>query len=490
MNCWVNLLIFLGYISLSSSQQRQEDSQKICHDADVLILGAGMAGIAAGYTLSNEQNGTSNFIILEAGDRIGGRVKSQILQNSGARVELGANWIQGIDPQQPEKHPLYRIARGCGGLQGFYMGRELNTSYHFYNSSGAEITNSKELKQRFKDWYTAEEEISDESTRRTKAGLDDISVRRALEDNGWIPKSPIDSVIEWAGIDFNLGYTPENSSLLLDYPDPAYTDFGDPSRTADYFVTDQKVGFVGVVQCLADRYLTSGDSRLHLQSVVKEIEWSDQCVCATTAESESLRRYCAPYAIVTFSVGVLKSKIVKFTPELPQIKQNAFDHAYDALFLKIFLEFDETFWPIDANYILHADEERGHFCIFQSLPQHFPGQPSILLATVTGRWAAAVYDQTSNATQSQIMQVLQKLYGSQIPDPVSITIPDWGVNPHFMGMYSDFPPGYGHLRDDLVSPAGRLYFGGEATSSDYNGYLHGAYFSGIDVANQIIGMMK
>ena len=88
------------------------------------------------------------------------------------------------------------------------------------------------------------------------------------------------------------------------------------------------------------------------------------------------------------------------------------------------------------------------------------------------------------------MQVLQKLYGSQIPDPVSITIPDWGVNPHFMGMYSDFPPGYGHLRDGLVSPAGRLYFGGEATNSDYNGYLHGAYFSGIDVANQIIGMMK
>jgi polyamine oxidase len=369
------------------------------------------------------------------------------------------------------------------------MGRELNTSYHFYDSSGAEITNSKELQQRVKDWYAAEEKITDESIRRTKARLPDISVRRALEDNGWIPQSPVDSAIEWVGADFNLGYTPENTSLQMNYPDPTYTDFGVPSQIVDYFITDQKVGYIGVIQCLADRYLTNGDSRLHLRSVVKEIAWSNECVCAMTTESGSLRRYCAPYAILTFSVGVLKSKVVKFTPELPQAKQTAFDHAYDTLFLKIYLEFEETFWPTDANYIVHADEERGHFYHFQSLSQHFPPrQPSILLATVTGRWATAVYDQTPNTTQSQIMQVLRKLYGSQIPDPVGITIPDWGINPQFMGMYSDFPPGYGHLQADLVSPAGRLYFGGEATNSDYGGYLHGAYFSGIDVANQIVGM--
>lgn len=484
-----NLLIFLSYVSLSVSKQGQEDSQDTCYDADVLILGAGMAGIAAGFTL--QSNGISDFIILEAGNQIGGRVKSQVLQRSGARIELGANWIQGIDPEQPEKHPLYSIAQGCGELGGFYMGKELNTSHHFYDSSGTEITYSKELQQRIKDWYAVEEKVTDESVQRTKAGLPDISLRKALKDSGWTPQSPVDSAIEWVGVDYTFTNTPENISLQLNYPDPTYSDFGEPSRLIDFFVTDQKVGYVGVVQCLADRYLTSGDSRLHLQSVVKEIEWSDKCVCATTAKSTgSLKRYCAPYTIATFSVGVLKSKVVKFTPELPQAKQNAFEYLFDGLFLKIYLEFEETFWPTDANYIVQADEVKGHFCHFQSLSQHLPGHPSILLATVTGRWATAVYNQTPNTTQSQIMQVLRKIYGSQIPDPVGITIPDWGVNPYFMGMYSDFPPGYQHLRVDLVSPAGRIYFGGEATSEDYNGYLHGAYFSGVDVANRIIGMKK
>lgn len=164
MNALAIILTFLSCTCFSISKQIQDThSQKNCHDADVLILGAGMAGIAAGYTLSNKQNGTRNFIILEAGDQIGGRVKSQVLQKSGARIELGANWIHGIDPHQPEKHPLYNIAQECGGVRGFYMGTELNVSHHFYDSNGVEITSSWELQQRIKDWYSVEEKMTDEA---------------------------------------------------------------------------------------------------------------------------------------------------------------------------------------------------------------------------------------------------------------------------------------------------------------------------------------
>ena len=203
MNALVTVLIFISYTSLSVSKQGQTEKQEACHDTEVLILGAGMAGIAAGYTLSNK-NGTSNFIILEAGDQIGGRVKSKVLEKSGARIELGANWIHGIDPRQPEKHPLYSIAQECGGVEGFFMGTELNSSHHFYNYSGVEITASKELQQRIKDWYAAEERMIEEAIQRIKAGLPDISMRSALEDSGWRPQSPVDSVIEWLGIDFDL----------------------------------------------------------------------------------------------------------------------------------------------------------------------------------------------------------------------------------------------------------------------------------------------
>ena len=47
-----------------------------------------------------------------------------------------------------------------------------------------------------------------------------------------------------------------------------------------------------------------------------------------------------------------------------------------------------------------------------------------------------------------------------------------------------------HYWKDLQRYAGRVYFGGEATSTKYNGFVHGAYFSGIDVANEVIKSLR
>jgi len=70
-------------------------SQGTCEskDADVLILGAGMSGIAAAKTLND--NVVTNFIILEARNEIGGQMRAADF--AGVRIELGANWIQGVD---------------------------------------------------------------------------------------------------------------------------------------------------------------------------------------------------------------------------------------------------------------------------------------------------------------------------------------------------------------------------------------------------------
>ena len=62
-------------------------------DADVLVLGAGMARISAAMTLSQEYNITK-CLILEGMDDIGGRVRS--VPFGGVNVELGANWIEGV----------------------------------------------------------------------------------------------------------------------------------------------------------------------------------------------------------------------------------------------------------------------------------------------------------------------------------------------------------------------------------------------------------
>ena len=455
-----------------------------CSDAQVLILGAGVTGISAAKTLS--EKGITNIIILEADSEIGGRVKNTVLKSSGIRVELGANWIQGIDPLQPDMHPLWKTVSKCGGISGNFVGALNDGSMHVFNQNGENITNSSTFKERFSQWK--EIGLSKLSLQRQNCSLQDITAREALNTKGWIPSSSMDDMIEWFGFDYDsFATSPEYVSLYRNFPDYTYIDFGDPDRVTDYFVTDQE-GFIKVINCLAQDFLTKNDPRLHLESVVTEIDWSsNECVCVTVKErnSGSDVKYCAPNAVITFSLGVLQSNVVKFIPDLPAAKKSAINAGGFRLYLKIFLEFDHIFWKGEEYVvnILHIDKIRGYYGQFEP----FNATSPILFATLTGDLAKMVYNQSVEETTSQIMKVLRSIYGEAIPDPIEVIIPDWWVNPFYRGMYSTPPLGFGTSQTKtLAEPVGRLHFAREATSVRYFGYVHGGYFSGIDVANEII----
>lgn len=479
----VLVLLLVAWAQLVNSKPMIKSPQL---DAEVIILGAGIAGISTAKTLS--ENNITEFIILEAENRIGGRVKSTVLKTGNTRVELGANWIQGIDPTQPEKHPLWSIAQKCGGLGGKFVKDFNNGTMHVFDENGTNITNSTAFKKRLSQWNEIlDPGLSQFSKKRQKAGLPDVSVRDALNANGWIPTTAVDNLIEWYGLDLDeYAIEPQNISLYMNFPDETYDNFGNPNKTENYFVTDQEEGFEKVVKCLSEDFLSKEDKRLVLNSVVIEINWSDsERVCVTIRENETLKEYCASYVIFTFSLGVLKSDAVKFIPPLPASKKNAIDMCEYVLYLKIFLEFEAVFWKEDsiADNFLHIDSVRGYYVQFQPVRPSVP----ILFTTVTSEMAKMVYKQSVNETTSQIMKVLRTIYGESTPEPVRVTIPDWWVNPFYYGMFSSTPLGCDEDAVNMMSqPLGRLHFGGEATNFEYMGFVHGGYFSGIDAANEII----
>jgi len=83
-------------------------------NAEVIIIGAGVAGLAAAEKL--QQRGLS-YLILEGSGRVGGRMHS--MQWQGTTIELGANWVTGCDL----KNPIYKIAIEELALEGFHDGR-------------------------------------------------------------------------------------------------------------------------------------------------------------------------------------------------------------------------------------------------------------------------------------------------------------------------------------------------------------------------------
>ena len=326
-------------------------------DAEVLILGAGMSGMNAARTLYDE--GVTDFIVIEGKPEIGGRIMHVPLRPGGDKVEVGANWIQGYDPDHPERHPLYALAQRCGGIEGVVSDYDSTIEY---NSAGDIVSDQLDY-DRIETAYENAEAIS---LSRLANGESDVTVREALLDSDWTVVSDEDKFLDWYSFDFCFAEPPQNTSLFHTLPTATYTDFGNASNTEDFFVVDQ-MGFVKLVECLADGIFGVNNSRLLLNTKVNVIKWSDDCVCVDTLFNGQTKQYCANYAIITFSIGVLQSEEInmKFEPDLPQWKQDVINTFSMAHYLKMYAEFHTVFWD-DVEFIAHISDVRGYLPLFIS----------------------------------------------------------------------------------------------------------------------------
>ena len=300
------------------------------------------------------------------------------------------------------------------------------------------------------------------------------------------PSSAEDGFVEWFGFDICTGETPDVASLFNFIDDPTYTAFlQDPENDAgDYVVTDER-GYVYLVDCLLRNFSStpsspSSDERIKLETEVTGIEYSDDCVCASVLQDSTATRYCASYTIVTFSVGVLQDEDL-FTPPLPEAKAENLDLIGMANFSLIYAVYEETFWDPDAEYIGRADTERGRFPLIQQLDRTHG--INALAFILTGEESKRVASEDTDTISQEITTMLRSIYGDSVPEPSTILFRDWSAFPFFQGAFSFSRPGAN--RTKLTIPEGNMYLAGEGTSPDYNGFVHGAYLSGIDTANLI-----
>ena len=315
-----------------------------------------------------------------------------------------------------------------------------------------------------------------------EAGEPDTSVRAALINNGWTPATEADNFVDWFNLDFCFAEAPDNTSLYRTQPTPTYDIFGEE----DFFVTDQR-GYAYLAECLGAEFLN--DDRLRLNTTVNLIEYTDDCVCATDFNEV---KYCANYGIYTFSIGVLQDEQInlKFEPDLPQYKIDAINTFSSALYLKIFVEFNETFWD-DVEYIGRTSSgDREDYPLFQPMGKFFDSKPNVIFATLTGETAYRVAAQDIEITKQEVRGALVSMYGEFQAEIVNILVPDWASNSLYLGAYSNTPVGVtDQTHGDIAAPVGSLYFAGEVVSNLYNGFVHGAYLSGVDVAKELLEAM-
>ena len=179
-----------------------------------------------------------------------------------------------------------------------------------------------------------------------------------------------------------------------------------------------------------------------------------------------------------------------FHPPLPGWKADAYGKTQNGIYTKIFLRYARKFWD-NADYILFADpDRRGYFAVWQDMESHgkfFLNGTNILMVTVVQADSRRVETQSKKETVDEVQKVLKQMYGESIPDPLDVFIPVWSTDPAFYGCWSNVAVGTSKEDFQLMQqPIGGLFFAGEATDYDYNGFVAGGYHSGKREAHKVL----
>ncbi|KAF7113937.1 hypothetical protein CNMCM5793_006120 [Aspergillus hiratsukae] len=427
--------------------------------------GGGVAGITAAQALANAS--IDDFLILEYRDRLGGRLRHEEFgedENGNPYVvELGANW---------------RTLFG-------------NCSIRTYNETG--FTDYRHLRREYAEAYRA---ASKEAGRIMIENLQDQTARTGLALAGWRPRKgdTAAQAVEWWNWDWESAQTPETSSLVfgLASENITFQQFGSRNE----LVIDPR-GYNAIINGEAATFLYSEngdprmDPRVRLQTQVTGIEYSDKGVTIRNSDNSCVE---AAYAICTFSLGVLQNDAVNFRPALPRWKQTAIHKYTMGTYTKIFMQFEEMFWPNDTQFFLYASPTtRGYFPVFQSLSMEgfLPGS-NILFVTVVDAEAYRVERQSDAETQAEILDVLRQMFPDKhIPKPKAFFYPRWSEVPWAYGSYSNWPVGTTlEIHQNLRANVQRLWFAGEATSSAYFGFAHGAWYEGKEVGEHVAALLQ
>lgn len=442
-------LLALSVLATSATSLTSHAGRKT---AKVLVIGAGLAGLAAAALL---RKAGFNVEVIEARDRIGGRIWTN-RQWPDVALDLGASWIHG-----QERNPLTALAKQLSAE--LRMTSTDNTQ--LYHPDGTAFTTREQT-----DADALEQKLWDAIQAAQQQNVD-VSITDAIAS---IAQQYRHDTAQTQLLNFIL-----NARIEQEYA-------GSLQKTSvhwfdaaqEFGETDVlfKHGFDVITRHLAEHL------NIHLGHVVQKIQRTPQHVVVETSQ----RTFTADKVIVTVPLGVLKRQQLVFVPPLPAAKLAAIDRLAMGTLNKCYLRFPKVFWPHDVDWLEYVPSQHGQWAQWVSFANVL--QQPILLG-----FNAADYGQQLEALSDQqivaaAMQRLQTIFGQDIPAPTDHIITRWSTDPYSYGSYSFNSLGATpQHRAALAQPIDKqLYFAGEATSSTYFGTAHGAYLSGIEVATEII----
>ncbi len=446
---------------------------------DVIIIGAGVAGLAAARDLST--NGFT-VTVLEARNRIGGRIYSIRDPLTDAPIELGPEFIHGRPPQ------TFSILEEAGL-------KATETSGSFWFSWGGHLTQGD-------DWEDSEGDDDRESQIRRK--MREVETDQSLDDflkTYFAGEEWNDAADSLRG--FVQGFDaarPDRVSVqwLVKEEEAAAKVHGDTNYRPS-FPYDA-----------VPRWLWSAcdpeKTRLHLNTVVSEIRWQSGAVeVYTQSGGAALEPFRARAALITLPLGVLQASAgtfgaVRFSPAVPE-KENALRLVDMGQVIKVVLRFRDRFWAkelpgqkagalADLSFLISDDEQ-----VRVWWTQHPASAPTLTAWAGNGQ-AQKLAGQSDAQLIEQAVTALSRVISMERSEIeaqlVAGYIHNWRDDPFARGVYSYVAAGGLDAVRTLAQPvADTLFFAGEATDTEWRtGTVHGAIATGQRAAREIHQHLK
>lgn len=414
----------------------------------VIVIGAGIAGIAAARALVDEGH---EVVVLEARDRIGGRIWTD--RSLGAALDLGGGIISDsreneltklVNKFKPSVRPI--------DLENYFLYDDQGNSYEEDPLENLSEWFEKLFKQAEK--FVSKQDDRDLREMSVRAVLDAVLAEEKLS-----PQRQRE--LEWriSIEELNFGTSINRISSM--------------GADAFHFNGDSLYLPNGFAKIL-DRLAQGLDIRYGQN--VRYIKQHNGIASAMTNGQD----FEGDFVLVTLPLGVLKERRIRFDPELSHAKKNAVKKLGVGLTNRVGLRFPALFWPKDRQYLNYLSKYKGEFPRFLNIA-HFTNKP-VLVASLGPEFANAIEKKDDIEVAVQAHRILYKIF-ENAPMPDEVVVSRWQKDPYARGAFSFLPVGEDPvLRDYLAKPEGRFYFAGEATVRQHAGTIRGAYLSGLRAA--------
>jgi monoamine oxidase len=424
------------------SKNNSTTTQKIY---DVIAIGAGIAGLKAAYDL---QNKGLSVIVLEANDRIGGRIHTTTEFDSEFAIDLGAELVHTTTT------PTWELINS----QNLKTIRLVNDEdkdesidltdfrYFFKALESKQIPSPKPTEDILS--YLKRIEVDPELISEIEAGYV-VDTERAEKINALAVLNRFDQMVK-------------NGEML---GEKDFKIFG---------------GYNQIYKILAEKL------QIELAKPVTMVNWENNEIEVQTTDASV---YKSHKIVLTVPVAVLKKPNIQFVPELPEDKIQAIESFGVCDIVKIFLKFDEKILTPDVNILdVFEDEIPVWWKATITADENYNGE--ILVGWVSADKARKLYTLSQDEIIDLAVKDLEKKLNKTNLKPIKSLVQIWKDEEFSSGAYSYIPAQASpDIIESLAKPINnKIFWAGEATDPNY-ATVNGAYYSGKRVADEILEMV-